>query len=134
MRIQVPHEVTSGWTQVMVFDEPQADNVEVYSAEADVRWNCRRTVLVARDRGYNGHIKAQKSYNMRFVFDGMNGADLDGTFKLFFFNGHPKSVNCYAADYEDDYCGDFVTTTRRPSTRTSPRPTTTTPTCQTPAE
>merc|ERR1712147_489700 len=62
----------------------------------------------------------------------MNGSDLDGTFKLYFFDGHPKSVNCYAADYEDDYCGDVVTTTRKPSTTVAP---TTTPVpCKTPAE
>ena len=147
MRIQVPLEVKSGWTQIMVFSRAQTD-VEVFSAEAKTKWNCRKTILFVQDRGYNGHIRAQKSYNMRFLFNGITTDDLMDNFKLFFFEGHPEDVNCYADDYRDNYCGEVVTTTKptltttqttsnTPSTTTTTTASTTpkpTPKCKTAAE
>ena len=140
MRVQVPVEVTGGWTQIMVFSEPQ--DVEVTSAEAVTKWNCRKTILFVQDRGYNGHIKAQKSYNMRFVFHGMKSDDLLGNFKLYFFDGHPENVDCYADDYRENYCGEVVTTTKPILTTSTTTTTTTTastttkptPACKTPAQ
>ena len=146
MRVQVPVEVRDGWTQIMVFSEPQ--EATVHSAEARTEWNCRKTILLVRDRGYNGHIRKQKSYNMRFVFDGLSADDILGKFKLYFFEGHPDNVDCYADDYRENYCGDVVTTTLPiltttqsttlppPTTSKSTTKATTTsaPECKTPAE
>ena len=159
MRVQVPVEVRRGWTQIMVFSEPQ--NAEVFSAEAITEWNCRKTILYVRDRGYNAHIRQQKSYNLRFLFDGLTANDLLGKFKLYFFEGHPDNLDCYADDYNENYCGGFTTTkpvfttrsppttqrttTRSPTTRPTTRRTTTrttttttttstTPACKTPDE
>ena len=48
----------SGWSQIIVFNEPQPD-LEVFSAEAQVEWNCdyRKTILIIKDRGFNADIK-----------------------------------------------------------------------------
>ena len=70
IRIQHSEEIKAGWTQIMIFDKPLAEGVKVFSAEAEVEINCRRTIVYARDRGYNENIKAKKSYNMRFLFLG----------------------------------------------------------------
>ena len=48
MRVQVPVEVKNGWTQIMVFSQPQ--NAEVFSAEARTKWNCRKTVLFVQGK------------------------------------------------------------------------------------
>lgn len=48
----------SGWSQIIVFNEPQPE-LEVFSAEAQVEWNCdyRKTILIIKDRGFNADIK-----------------------------------------------------------------------------
>lgn len=48
----------SGWSQIIVFNEPQPE-LQVFSAEAQVEWNCdyRKTILIIKDRGFNADIK-----------------------------------------------------------------------------
>ena len=104
----------------MQFEEPQM--FAISSADVDFRWNCRRTILTATPKKFNFALNAKKSHNFLALIEGAQADEIEGSFKMFLYNGiiKPDFANCLDRDFGPDYCPDKPDPTKPEPTKPDP--------------
>jgi len=120
-----------GWTYAVRFSEEMTPNVEAYSSQLEVEWNCRRNILYLRPRAHNTVLSKGQFIRARVLFTNISEVEMKSKLvreaknqSLMWFNSHRggKDANClhYDFEYGVPFCDDEVTTTsttRPPTTR-----------------
>ena len=102
-------------------------DVEAYSSQLEVEWNCNKNILYLRPRDHNVQLKKGQFHRADVLFTGINETEMKnqmvrdkGKQSLMWFNSKRsgKDANClhYDFEYGKQFCDDEVTTTIAPTT------------------